>query len=99
MLLRSFIAGIVLSLLALCCRAQEPSLFVILKDKKWGFMDRAGKIVIPAQFEYELPFSEGLAEVTAGRGRERNIGFIDIHGSPVIPPKYYEAGGFSEGLA
>jgi len=99
MLLKSFIAGMVLSFLALGGNAQEPSLFVVLQDKKWGFIDKQGKIAIPAQFEYEFPFAEGLAKVTAGRGQSQSIGFIDLHGAPVVPPKYYEAGNFSEGLA
>src|SRR6267142_5276027 len=96
---RSFIVGALLLLLVVSGNSQENPLFVVLKDKKWGFMDREGKIVIPFQFEYELPFSEGLAQITAGGGQDRNIGFIDLHGAPVIPPKYYEAGDFSEGLA
>src|SRR6267154_1244414 len=96
---RSFIVGALLLLPAVSAHSQETPLFVVLKDKKWGFMDREGKIVIPFQFEYELPFSEGLARISAGTGREREIGFIDLHGAPVVPPKYYEAGNFSEGLA
>jgi len=96
---RSFIAGTLLLLPAVSAHSQETPLFVVLKDKKWGFMDSEGKIVIPFQFEYELPFSEGLAQISAGTGREREIGFIDLHGAPVVPPKYYEAGNFSEGLA
>src|SRR5258708_36387825 len=97
MLLKSFIAGVVLSFLALGGNAQEPSLFVVLQDKKWGFIDKQGKIAIPAQFEYEFPFAEGLAKVTAGRGQEQSIGFIDLHGAPAVPPRYYVTGGRCQG--
>src|SRR5260221_1912176 len=96
---RGVSAGTLLVLPGVSAHSKETPLFVVLKDKKWGFMDREGKVVIPFQFEYELPFSEGLAQITAGGGQDRNIGFIDLHGAPVIPPKYYKAGNFSEGLA
>lgn len=99
MFFRSFIAGALLLLPTISVPGQETPLFVVLKDKKWGFMDREGKIVIPFQFEYASPFSEGLAQVRVGSGRESKIGFIDSRGAPMIPPKYHEAGNFSEGLA
>ena len=87
-------------LLALSAAAQENfPLFPILQNKKWGYMNREGKVVIPAQFEYARPFSEGLAQVTIGPRKDENESFIDSQGIPAIPQKYYRAGDFSEGLA
>ena len=36
-------------------------------DNKTGFIDKTGKVVIPAEFTYAYPFSEGLAAVTKYR--------------------------------
>ena len=87
-------------LLAISSRAQESTpLFPVLQNKKWGYMDREGKVVIPFQFEFARHFSEGRAQVTVGTGKNAHEGFIDSLGAQVIPPKYYRADGFSEGLA
>ena len=32
-------------------------------NKKYGFIDKTGKVVIPLMYEFALPFSEGLARV------------------------------------
>src|SRR5579864_7140921 len=99
MFLKPIAIGTILLLLATVSFGQDSPLFVVLQNQKWGFMDRDGKIAIPAQFEYENFFSEGLAQVTVGKGKDRLIGYIDPHGTMVIPPRYYQAGDFSEGLA
>lgn len=62
----------------------------------WGFMDKTGKAVIPARFEFVGNFRNGLAPVKTGG----KWGYIDKTGSFVIPPKYGDQGpGFYEGLA
>jgi len=63
-------------------------------NRKWGFIDEAGKKVIPYIYSEVLSFSEGLAAVKKGKW-----GFIDKHGNEVIPFKYNATGSFSEGLA
>src|SRR4051812_25674936 len=68
----------------------------------WGFVDTAGKIVIPKRFIHASAFSEGLAEVdTVGGGFSGNAGhgFIDKKGAFVLPPQFDWAESFSEGLA
>jgi WG containing repeat len=71
--------------------------FIFIRDKKFGYIDLNGKIVIPAQFDLAEKFSEGLAKVTIGK----KCGFIDRNGKIVIPIQFDEdrVGGFSEGLA
>ena len=64
-------------------------------DGKYGFMDRAGRIRIPMQFEEVRGFSEGKALVKKGD----SWGFIDRAGRTVIPFQYAYGSSFSEGLA
>ncbi|MBI4556968.1 MAG: WG repeat-containing protein [Candidatus Hydrogenedentes bacterium] len=75
-----------------------------LEKNLWGYIDRTGKFVIPAQFSRALDFKDGLAAVCtqdpeAKVGGGGKWGFIDKTGNFVIPPQFDEAGSFSEALA
>ncbi len=74
--------------------------------KKYGFIDKSGKVVIEPQFDIESEwdkvyhsrsgaFSEGLALVK----KDGKWGFIDKNGKMVIEPQFDEAGDFFEGFA
>lgn len=68
----------------------------------WGFIDEAGKEVIPCQYEYTgspPKFCEGLARVNDNSSARGKWGFIDKSGKLVIPYKYDFACNFSGGLA
>jgi hypothetical protein len=54
---------------------------------KWGFIDKAGKMVIPPKYNGAWKFSEGLAAVLTGD--EKPWGFIDKTGNMVIPSQFY----------
>jgi WG containing repeat len=83
----------------------SPSLdrFLFMRNGKFGYIDRTGKIVIPEKFDRvgglthgELTnFSEGLAAVGIGE----KSGYIDPMGKIVIPLQFSEAESFHEGLA
>ena len=62
---------------------------------KWGYIDKTGKLVIPAQFESAAPFSEGLAVI---HNCEQAY-FIDKTGKTVISGNFRYASSFSGGLA
>lgn len=62
---------------------------------KYGFIDKTGKLVIPAQFESAAPFSEGLAEI---HNCDQSF-FIDKTGKTVIANNFKYASSFSGGLA
>jgi hypothetical protein len=68
---------------------------------KWGYIDKTGKVIIPAKFNFADEFSEGLARVRIGD----KYGYINRAGQVVVEPKYdfssNEKGcsSFSEGLA
>lgn len=59
-------------------------------DKKWGFRDAKGNIVVPAKYKEVDDFCNGLAAVAvvSGTGNIMKWGFIDKTGKEVIPPKF-----------
>jgi len=77
--------------------SQPNNLFVVMVNKKYGFIDRTGKIVIEPQFEFANDFVEGLSLVGI-RNDELKSGYIDETGKIVIS---LQSGGsdYSEGLA
>ena len=50
---------------------------------KSGYIDRSGHFVINPQFDLALPFIDGLALVTKGRGPDAELGWIDKTGKYV----------------
>jgi len=62
---------------------------------RFGYIDQHGNVVIQAQFDNAMDFSEGMARVLL-RGK---WGYIDRAGTVMIQPQFSEAGDFSEGLA
>ena len=79
-------------------RSDVP-LFRFAERRKVGFVDGAGKVSIPAQFDADASetgdFLDGLARVR----KERKWGYVDRTGSFVVPPRFSHAHDFSEGLA
>lgn len=73
--------------------AEADPLFRIREGRKVGFINRAGKVVIPPKFETAEDFSEGLARIYVGS----EAGFIDRTGKFVIPPIYATATNFENG--
>ena len=62
---------------------------------RWGFIDRAGAVAIPFEFDFASPHSEGLAAVR----RDGRVGCVDRAGRWVIPLGAFESlGGFREKL-
>lgn len=67
-----------------------------LFGRKYGFIDRSGKTVIPPQFDLTYGFSEGLAAVQIGR----KWGYINTTGKMVIAPQeFWNVKPFHNGLA
>jgi hypothetical protein len=63
--------------------------------KRYGFIDKTGKLVIPANLESAEPFSEGLAAI---HNCDQSF-FIDKTGKTVISGNFKYASSFSGGLA
>src|SRR5690242_4808006 len=84
-----------LALFVLNIGAQELALFPVEKNGKAGYIERAGKTVIPLKFDEARSFAEGLAPARMGQ----DWGYIDSTGKFVIKPQFFEASGFVDGYA
>jgi WG containing repeat len=62
---------------------------------RYGFINEAGEMIIPAEFEDAIGFKDGLSGVKV----YSKWGFIDKTGRIVIAPEYDEVSTFSQGLA
>ena len=60
----------------------------------WGYMNKAGEIVIPCQWDEAEKFSGGIAVVT----KDRKYGIINTAGELVSPCEWRTHSNFSEGL-
>lgn len=55
-------------------------------NQGWGFIDRTGKVVIPAQYDDAYPFTDkGRAAVYI---RQKGWGLIDTNGKSIVPCQY-----------
>jgi len=71
-------------------------LFQIVRDGKWGFMNRTGRIVISPAFAEERDFFHDLAAVALPEGK---WGYINQTGKLVIDGRFDEVRDFLEELA
>lgn len=67
----------------------------VVIEGKYGFIDKAGKLVIPALYETAGGFNEGLAKVKLNG----KYGFVNAIGETVIPFIFKNADSFEMGLA
>jgi hypothetical protein len=72
----------------------------LLSDRKYGYIDRMGRLLIPGDYDSAHSFSEGLAVMQYGRDICRaRCGYIDVNGKQMIPPNWTWASWFKNGLA
>lgn len=65
--------------------AHATDLFPMKKGDKWGYINKGGKWVIPAKYQYVFPFSEKRALFQ----QDGLWGMLDAKGREILPPKYY----------
>jgi hypothetical protein len=70
-------------------------LFQISRQNKWGYMNRAGGVLVPPQFDDEGDFFGGRARVQ----KDGRWGYLDEAGRVAIDYQFDSAGDFHEGLA
>ena len=76
------------------CSFEEDSA-PIIKNGKYGFIDRKGKMKIEPQYDLQIAFVEGLASVD----KNGKSGYINTAGEVVIPFIYDITYPFDDGLA
>lgn len=95
---RLFIISILLTLSSVAfaqTKDKAMPLFWVMENGKYGYIDKAGKVVIQPQFENTMGFNEGLAATKLGG----KYGYIDIKGNWTIKPQFDFTYMFSDGLA
>lgn len=70
-------------------------LFRVERGRKWGYIDKAGRVRIAPRFDGAGSFKEGLTLVAVGN----KWGYIDESGNFAISPQFESASSFSETLA
>ena len=75
---------------------ESPTLYPIMQNGKFGYINAKGEIVIQPQFAQSWFFSDGLAVACLDWGK---CGYIDETGKFAINPQFQFATRFSEGLA
>jgi hypothetical protein len=78
------------------CGRYSEGLVAVRTKAGWGWVDGAGRGVIPPRFTRAGDFGSGLAPAEEGGGL---CGYVDRAGRFVIPPAYRTCGPFSGGLA
>ncbi len=75
--------------------SEDNCLFPVREGQMYGFANANGKVKIPPQFAYTLPFAEGLGAFNVGgkpAGRDMpsdgKWGFVNVLGEIVINPKF-----------
>lgn len=76
-------------------QGMKEAFYVIRDNGRYGYINKAGLMVIEPQFEDAYNFSENLARV----GVQHKYGFINESGKILIEPVFNDAGDFTEGLA
>lgn len=66
-----------------------------LKNMKYGFLDKRGRLRVPIRLEGALRFKDGLAAVQVGE----RCGFINKSGRVAIAPQFHRVRSFHDGLA
>lgn len=79
---------------------EDNKLYPFPQNGKWGYINSAGKIIVPPKYESASDFSEGLAKIsTYDDKRELLYGFINMQGREIIPPKFLSVSDFHGGVA
>jgi hypothetical protein len=73
----------------------EDGLCGVRKDKKWGFINENGKIIIPLEYDAVFSFHEGMGPVMLNG----KVGYFNNDGVLAIPLIYEDGDRFDYGLA
>lgn len=77
----------------------STALYPIRVNRKWGYMNRRGEVVIKPAFAEADDFFDDRAVAAMEKEDRILYGYIDRTGQWLIEPRYTRAGVFAEGLA
>jgi len=79
----------------------QSELIKFFRGNAWGYMNKAGQVIIGPQFKDATEFTDGMAAVSqTDQFGAKKWGFIDVTGKLVIPYNFtIRPGQFHEGLA
>ena len=82
-------------------RTADPPLLVVVRDGKYGYIDRAGSIVVPPRFAYAEDFLDGMARVKIDKQYSYINPAGELLGVRFDPPCRFQDRqyAFAEGLA
>ena len=60
----------------------------MIKDGKYGYIDKSGKMVIPFEYSWASPFHHGTAVVEKKSGNVEKYGLIDKNNSLIMPIEF-----------
>ena len=88
------------SLMLISVNVFSQRLYPFPQDGKWGYIDKAGTVVVKATYNSASHFVEGMAKVAKINDRNEYLyGFVDVTGREVIPPKFVTVSDFDGGSA
>jgi len=65
------------------CAEEVPDLYRVLSGGLWGFIDSAGDVVVPAQYDFAYPYSNGFTVVIQGDYRDGKRAFLNAAGEQI----------------
>jgi hypothetical protein len=88
---------LLLSLLGWIHLRGQSNLFRFVQNKRWGYINKNGKVIIDPKFYEAGNFFAGMAKAKIDEFGK--YGFIDTKGAWIISPEFDEAGDFMDKLA
>ncbi|MGB3005654.1 MAG: WG repeat-containing protein [Chitinophagaceae bacterium] len=73
----------------------SEGLTAVAKNKKWGFINAKGVLVVPLKYDDVMPFENGLASVVLNE----KWGYVNKVGKEIVAVKYDNIDFFSNGFA
>ena len=83
------------------CGSFSEGLAPFYSEKKWGFLDDDGEVVINPQFSLIGPFKDGMASIGEYDSTRKSYkwGFINKKGEILINYQFYSIGNFNKGIS
>ena len=73
---------------------------LVIANRRWGAINREGKLIVPPQYDFMRDYSEGMSTVLKVYDEcDDRWGYLNSEGSPAIWFQFRKAYSFYEGVA